>query len=543
MEKTLRVMWGRMWEMHQQAKNMLFFSSHSTANTQVQKKQENIIQYKEPSRAPKSSPAQRIGLLLGPLLFLVILLFVSPDGMSKEAVAVLASTVWIATWWVTEAVPIPVASLLPIILFPLTGAVEGDAVMTPYADSIIFLFIGGFMIAIAIEKWNLHRRIALSIILMMGTNTERLVLGFIAATGFLSMWISNTATAMMMVPIALAVTSQAKESMRQDQEKMNNFVKATMLGVMYAASIGGLGTLIGTPANMVLASTVKNLYNIDLSFFTWMMFAIPLVVVILSVAWLFLVKVAFPQEVKHLPSGKAVMEKEKKLLGKPSFEEKLILAVFLFTAFCWVTRTFLLTKWFPTLNDTIIAITAGLLLFLLPAKSGQSARLLVWEDARKIPWGILLLFGGGSSIGDAFQSTGLSKWIGQQMTVLDGMNFAIVIVAVIVLVIVLSEFTSNVATSIMLLPVMASLAVALEVHPYSLLFAAGVATSCAFILPTAATPNTITFATGKIKLWDMMRSGIWMNLFCIVIVTLMVLYFMPIVWDIDMTSLPESMRK
>lgn len=491
---------------------------------------------------PKISKGQKIGLFLGPLLFLAIMLFFPAEGLSKEGIGVLATTVWIATWWITESVPIPITSLMPILLFPMLGVTKASEVTISYADSIIFLFIGGFMLAIAIEKWNLHRRIAMTIISIMGVKTERLVLGFIIATGFLSMWISNTATAMMMVPIALAIISQARDSLTHEKEQIDHFVKATLFGVMYAASLGGLGTLVGTPANIILANTISQMFNVELDFFTWMMFATPLVIIFLTVTWLYLVKLAFPQKLKELPGSKELVMKEKKLLGAVSYEEKIILSVFIFTALCWMTRSFLLVKWMPFLDDTMIAIFAAFLLFLIPAKNSDETRILVWKDAEKIPWGILLLFGGGSALGKGFQTSGLAQWIGEQMTFLGGFHFSIVVITVVLLVIILSEFTSNVTTSIMLLPIMGALASAIDVHPYMLLFAASVATSCAFMLPTAATPNTIMFATGQIPVKVMIRTGFWLNLFCLVIIMLMIIYFMPFVYGIDISVFPESLK-
>ena len=536
-------MWGRMWGMHQQVKDTLSLFSRPVLVKENEKVTDIKSEEKKPPGVPKLKTGQKIGLALGPLLFFAIMYFFPAEGLSKEGLGVLATTVWIATWWITEALPIPVTSLLPILLFPILGVVEAKEVTTPYADSIIFLFIGGFTLAIAIEKWNLHRRIAMGIISIMGIRTERLVLGFILATGFLSMWISNTATAMMMVPIALAIVTQAKESIHQeDKSQIENFVKATLFGVMYAASLGGLGTLVGTPANIILANTINKMYNIELDFFTWMTFATPLVLILLTVSWLYLVKVAFPQKLKTLPGSKEMMEKERKLLGKISYEEKVILSVFIFTALCWMSRSFLLVKWMPYLDDTMIAIFAAVLLFLLPAKNGDSPRILAWKDAEKIPWGILLLFGGGSALGTAFQTSGLAQWIGEQMTFLEGLHFALVIIAVVLLVILLSEFTSNITTSIMLLPIMGSLALALDVHPYMLLFAASVATSCAFMLPTAATPNTIMFATGQLPVKVMIRTGFLMNLFCLGIITLMIMYFMPAIWGIDLKIFPENMK-
>lgn len=543
MEKRLQSVWGRMWVIHQQVKDALVFMVRPTVKVKENEKRiRGNAKDIQPPVAPKLSKGQKFGLFLGPLLFLVIMLFFPAGDLSKQGIAVLSTTVWIATWWITEAIPIPVTSLMPILLFPMLGVTKASEVTTPYADSIIFLFIGGFMLAIAIEKWNLHRRIAMTIISIMGTKTERLVLGFIISTGFLSMWISNTATAMMMVPIALAIVSQAKNSITHDKEQIDHFVKATLFGVMYAASLGGLGTLVGTPANIILANTIQQMFHIELDFFTWMMFATPLVIIFLTVTWLYLVKLAFPQKLKELPGSKEMVLKEKKLLGAISYEEKIILSVFIFTAICWMTRSFLLVKWMPFLDDTMIAIFAGFLLFLIPAKNGSSARILVWKDAEKIPWGILLLFGGGSALGQAFQTSGLAQWIGDQMTFLGGYHFAIVIISVVLLVILLSEFTSNITTSIMLLPIMGALALAINVHPYMLLFAASVATSCAFMLPTAATPNTIMFATGQIPVKVMIRTGFWLNLFCLVIITLMIVYFMPFIYGIDITVFPDSMK-
>lgn len=543
MEKRLVSGWWKMWAMHQQVKDTFVFMVKPALKVKENENrlQVNPVKNQRPV-TPKISKGQKIGLFLGPLLFLIIMFFFPAEGLSKEGIGVLATTVWIATWWITESVPIPVTSLMPILLFPMLGVTKASEVTTPYADSIIFLFIGGFMLAIAIEKWNLHRRIAMTIISIMGVKTERLVLGFIIATGFLSMWISNTATAMMMVPIALAIVSQARDSITHEKEQIDHFVKATLFGVMYAASLGGLGTLVGTPANIILANTVSQMFNIELDFFTWMMFATPLVIIFLTVTWLYLVKLAFPQRLKELPGSKEMVMKEKKLLGAVSYEEKIILSVFIFTALCWMTRSFLLVKWMPFLDDTMIAIFAAFLLFLIPAKNSDETRILVWKDAEKIPWGILLLFGGGSALGKAFQTSGLAQWIGDQMTFLGGFHFAIVVITVVLLVIILSEFTSNVTTSIMLLPIMGALAFAINVHPYMLLFSASIATSCAFMLPTAATPNTIMFASGQIPVKVMIRTGLWLNLFCLAIIMLMIIYFMPFVYEIDISVFPESLK-
>ncbi|WGG47937.1 DASS family sodium-coupled anion symporter [Rossellomorea sp. DA94] len=493
------------------------------------------------SPEPTANPGKKIGFMLGPVLFFLIILFFSPEGLSKEAVGVLAGTVWIAIWWITEAIPIPATSLLPIILFPVTGALQSGDVTSAYGDGTIFLFMGGFIIAIAMEKWNLHKRIAMNIILLIGTSTERIVLGFMLATGFLSMWISNTATAMMMLPIGTAVIYQVNESLKKEgANRTGHFSKVIMLGIAYSASIGGLGTLIGTPPNTIFAAVVKQLYGIDFSFAKWMLFGVPLAAILLIVTWWYLIKVAFPLKIKELPGGREIVEQENRSLGRISFEEKLVLTVFTATALCWITRSFLLNKWIPSLDDTIIAMTGALVLFLLPGR--KEARLINWEDAKKLPWGILLLFGGGLAIAKGFKETGLAEWIGKQLTVLDGVSFIIILAAVTTFVIFLTEITSNTATATMMFPIMAALAAALDVHPYSLMVAAGLAASCAFMLPVATPPNAVVFGSGYIKMGDMVKAGVWLNLISIVFITLLIYFVMPLVWGVDLGAFPGHLK-
>ncbi|MDX8343342.1 DASS family sodium-coupled anion symporter [Rossellomorea sp. YZS02] len=526
--------WGTLWSWNRDVKETLqFFTSGSTpvnGTMEIDRKPE-----------PTANPRQTIGFVLGPLLFMLILLFFSPEGLSKEAVAVLAGTVWIAVWWITEAIPIPATSLLPIILFPVTGALQSGEVTSAYGDGTIFLFMGGFIIAIAMEKWNLHKRIAMNIILLIGTSTERIVLGFMLATGFLSMWISNTATAMMMLPIGTAVVYQVNESLqKKGAKRTGHFSKVIMLGIAYSASIGGLGTLIGTPPNTIFAAVIKQLYGIDFSFAKWMLFGVPLAAILLMVTWWYLIKVAFQLKIKELPGGREIVEKENYSLGRISFEEKLVLTVFVATALCWITRSFLLNEWIPSLDDTIIAITGALVLFLLPGR--KQSRLMNWDDAKKLPWGILLLFGGGLAIAKGFKETGLAEWIGKQLTVLDGISFIIILVAVTAFVIFLTEITSNTATATMMFPIMAALAAALDVHPYSLMVAAGLAASCAFMLPVATPPNAVVFGSGYIKMGDMVKAGVWLNLISIVFITLLIYFVMPIVWGVDLGGFPENMK-
>ncbi|WP_100330368.1 SLC13 family permease [Bacillus xiapuensis] len=537
MGEAVKRAWGQLWNMHNDIIRAFQLITQPSSNGGGSISKDEAGGRKKPKRSRR----QNAGLWLGPLLFMICLFGVSPEGMSKEATAVLASTAWIATWWITEAIPIPVTSLLPIILFPLTGAVT-EGITSAYADSTIFLFMGGFILAIALEKWQLHRRIALNIILCVGTSTQQIVLGFMVATGFLSMWISNTATAMMMMPIALAVIKQVDDSLDGQNAKETNFGKAIMLGVAYSASIGGLGTLIGTPPNTIFAGVVKEIYHIDLSFGVWMLFGVPLAIILTAAVWFYLVKLAFPMKLKEIPGGKRNLQKQKEQLGRMSTEEKVVLTVFAATAVAWITRTFLLVKFMSFLDDTIIAITAAILLFVLPSKKAEDGKLLNWNDAKNIPWGILLLFGGGLAIAKGFKDSGLAQWIGEQLTVLQGIPLLFIIAIVTALVIFLTEITSNTATATMMFPIMASLAAALHIHPYGVMVAAGLAASCAFMLPVATPPNAVVFGSGMLKIQDMAKAGFWINLLSIIVITALIYLFMPVVWGMDLHSFPASLK-
>lgn len=478
-----------------------------------------------------------------------MLLFFSPKGLAWEGIAILASTVWIAVWWMTEAIPIPVTSLLPIILllFPMTGGLDIGTTTSSYGSDTIFLFMGGFMIALAMEKWNLHRRIALTIISLIGTNTNRIVLGFMVSTGFLSMWISNTATAMMMVPIGLAIIYKVSDALKEDPSidtLKDNFAfgKALMLSIAYSASIGGVATLIGTPPNAALAGVINEMYDIQLSFSTWMLFGVPIAWGFIFIIWFYLVRIAFPLKLKELPGGKSVITKEKQKLGNASSEEKAVFTIFVFTALAWITRSFVLAELNQNINDAIIAVAAAIILFIIPSKNKQGDFLLDWNTAIKLPWGILLLFGGGLAIAAGFTQSGLSEWIGTQLITLQGIHIFIVLLVITALVIFLTEITSNTATANMMYPIMAALAIALGVHPYVVMIAAGVASSCAFMLPVATPPNAVVFGAGYLRIPDMAKAGIVLNLIGIVLVTISVYFLLPLVWGIHLTELPDFMK-
>ena len=485
----------------------------------------------------KKVSTRRIGLILGPLLFVVFQSWVHPEGMSEPARAVLASTLWVATWWITEAIPIPVTSLLPIVLFPMTGALPIQRTTEAFGHPLIFLYVGGFIIAVAIERWNLHRRIAMNIIYWVGTNTRMIVLGFMLATALLSMWISNTATAVMMLPIGMAVVTH----LAGDSAQKAQIGKILMLAIAYAASIGGVATLIGTPTNLVLAGVIEELYGKEISFTEWFVFGLPISIVLLTICWIYLTRVAGKLGVSSIPGGRAEIRRQLHALGKLTYEERIVGIVFAATALCWILRSFVLNQWLPGLNDTIIAIAGASILFFLPSRQ-KSQMLLDWEAAVRIPWGIILLFGGGLALAAGFQTTGLAEWIGSQLTLLEGVHLVILILVLIAAVNFLTEITSNVATASMILPILASLALAINVHPYGLMVAATVAASCAFMLPVATPPNAVVFGSGYLRIPDMVRTGIWMNLISIVLLTLAVYLLLPEIWQIDLHApLQEGM--
>ncbi len=484
---------------------------------------------------------KNIGLLLGPSAFLLILLFFHPEGLSAQAVAVLAATVWIAIWWITEAIPIAATSLLPIVLFPITGALNIKSTTTSFGHPFVFLYVGGFILAIAIEKWNLHKRIALHIINVIGTNLKLIVLGFMLATAFMSMWISNTATAVMMLPISLAIIKQYLDDPKTVVDENALFGKAMMLAIAYSASIGGMATLIGTPPNLVLAGVIKELYNIEISFAQWMLFGLPISILLLFTCWLYLVNIAFDLKKQSFPGGRAEIATQIKSLGKITFEEKVVLAIFIFTALSWILRKDVLQPLLPNIDDTIIAMFAGIIVFILPS-SKKGEKILNWEEAVRLPWGIVLLFGSGMAIAEGFEKSGLAYWIGTQMTALDGITMLFILLFVVTVVNFLTEVTSNLATASMLLPVLAQMSSAIDVHPYILMVSATMAASCAFMLPVATPPNAVVFGSGYLSMPDMVQKGFWLNILSILLITALVYFVLPWLWGFNMTIFPEGWK-
>lgn len=490
---------------------------------------------------------QKIGFFLGPALFILMLFLPVPEGMKPEAWRVAAITVLMAIWWITEAIPIPATSLLPIVLFPALGVMKSAQATAPYADHLIYLFMGGFFIAVTMERWNLHRRIAIHTIRLVGTSPARMTLGFMLATGFLSMWISNTATAMMMVPIGLAVVMQAtglsSDQMRERVGGNNseiNFGKGLMLGIAYAASIGGVATIIGTPPNTIMVGMIGKMYGQTISFAEWMMYGVPLSAIMLAIAWILLTKVLFKTGGLELGGGAAIIENELRKLGPMKKEEKYIVLVGCVVSFLWIFQV-LIVKWtgMTMIADATIGILGALAMFAIPSDFKKGVFLLDWKTAVKIPWDVILLFGGGLAIANGFAKTDLAVWIAQQLTLLDGLHMLTFVTIVVTMTIFLTEVTSNTATATLLIPIMGASAVALGVHPYATIIGAVVAASYAFMLPVATPPNAVIFGTGCVTIPQMARAGVWLNIIGIILITGFTAYIMPALWGIDLNALPD----
>ncbi|UWG48879.1 Na+/H+ antiporter NhaD or related arsenite permease [Halanaeroarchaeum sp. HSR-CO] len=479
---------------------------------------------------------QHLGLVLGPTTFGTVALL-SPFGMSPVANATFASTLWIAIWWVTEAIPIPATSLLPVVLFPLTGVVDVAGATAPYADPIVFLLLGGFLLALAIERWHLHRRIALTIVGVVGVQTDRLLLGFMVSTAFLSMWISNSATAMLMVPIGMAViaefgvpTATERETpvstpagdgppidvvhdvgIDPDDLPETRFGLALMLGIAYSASIGGVATIIGSPPNAVFAGVVQSRFGLEITFLDWMLFATPLSVGFLLVTWYLLLWLFRPPS-RAADTTEAIIETQREVLGDVSRGERRVLVVFVLVAAAWVLRPFVLQPLFPSVTDTVIALAGGVLLFAIPADLREGEFLLHWDDAKRLPWGVLVLLGGGFSLANAFQESGLDEVIARSFTALGGLPLVAILLVVATVVVFLTEVTSNTATATVFMPIMASLGATLGVSPITLMGAAALAASLAFMLPVATPPNAVVFGSGYVSVPQMARAGLLLNL-------------------------------
>lgn len=481
--------------------------------------------------AEKMTSVKRAGLVLGPALAALMVLAGAPEGLTSAAWGTGALMVWMAVWWATEPIPIPVTSLLPLVILPLVGAGAPATISTGYAHPIVLLLLGGFVIALGIERWDLHRRIALNIVARVGASPGALIFGFMVATALLSMWISNTATTLMMVPIAVSAASALRDT-------DGRFTVGLLLGVCYAASIGGVATPIGTPTNLIAMDWLQRESGGSISFLQWMSFGIPAVLLLIPAAWWRVTRgIAKLEGAGHALDD---IRKKKTALGPIRGPERRIAIVFTIVALCWVSRLWLvqlaahfgfdvLSTFSGSQVDMMIAIAGAIAVFLVPAGGDQARALLTWDEARKLPWGVLLLFGGGIALGNAVKSTGLSAWIGTNLSVLSLLPALFFIIVVVALVIFLTELTSNVATMTTLAPILGALATSIGAAPSSLLAPAAVAASCAFMLPVATAPNAIIYASGKVSVAQMIRAGFAINLIGIVIVTLIGFWLAPLV--------------
>ncbi len=489
----------------------------------------------------KARSIQLIIRILGPVLFLLVVYGIPIEGLMPAGKVVLGVAIWMALWWIFETIPISVTALIPLVIFPLFEGLSLQRTTAAYGHKYIFLYIGGFILAIAIEKWGLHKRIALTIIKWIGTNVSSIVLGFMIATAFLSMWISNTATAVMMLPIGLAIISQLKDNPATEENEHQDFGKALMLAIAYSATIGGMATLIGTPPNLILAGVVEELYQVEIEFFQWTRFALPISLLLLAIAWFYITRIAYRLRGQSFPGGIQEIKRLHHALGRIKREEVYVLVVFICTALLWIFSA-LIKRVIPAFDDSIVAIMAAISLFLIPSKRDKKQSLLHWEEAVKIPWGILLLFGGGIALAEGFRSSGLASWIGDQLVTFEYLPTLILLLILITAVNFLTEITSNLATTAMLLPVLAPMALTLDLHPFMLMVSATLAASCAFMLPVATPPNAVVFGSGYLKIIDMARHGIWLNILSILLISLLIWFYLPFVWDIDLFQFPSDFK-
>ena len=485
----------------------------------------------------KSSSIKRIGLFIGLIAAVLVFIFadLGPENYNARLTASIAALM--SVWWIFEAIPLAATALIPLVLFPILGIVNAKQTSQAYMNSTIFLFMGGFIIAIAMEKWNLHKRIALNLISLFGSNPSRIIMGFMVASAFISMWISNTATAVMLLPIGLAILYKLEDQF--GAERIRNFSISLLLGIAYACSIGGIATFIGTPPNLVF----RKIYAItfparpEISFGQWMSFGVPMMLILLVAAWAILVKLVYRID-KNLSIDPRVIKQEKDKLGKITYEEKNVLIVFVITAFLWIFRTKLdlgflqIPGWSGLfskpefIDDGTVAITMSLILFLLPVKNKKDDEIAIldFSTIRKVPWDIILLFGGGFALADGFVSTGLSDIIGRQFTVLNNFPIFILIIGVSITITFLTELTSNTATAQIILPILAALSIELKIDPLILMIPATMSASMAFMMPVATPPNAIVFSSQRLRVFDMAKAGLLLNLIGAVVITLFV-YF------------------
>lgn len=473
---------------------------------------------------------RQIAFLLGPILCALIL-WLPMTLINEQMDPVIAVAVWMIIWWISEAVSISVTALLPLALFPLLGILDIKSVASNYANPIVYLFFGGFVIALALEKVKLHKRIALSILKITGTKANGIILGFMISTALMSMWISNTASTVVMLPIAVSVISLLINDADGFTKKDKNFALAIMLGIAFSANIGGMATLIGTPPNSVMLAFLNEQYQIDIGFFQWMLMGVPFSIIMLAIAYFFIVYVFYPNRLGTIAASENIIQTELDKLGRITKAEKIVLAIFMLTACAWVLRS-LLNSWFPNLKltDTTIAMIAAVAMFIVPLDLKKGSFPLEWNDTSRLPWGILVLFGGGLALASGLTQAGFIDMVGEYMAAKVHWSIWVITLVLIILMLFMTELMSNVALVTILVPLVVGIAIGLEVPILYMVIPVTLAASCAFMLPMATPPNAIVFASGHIKVLEMARIGIVLNVISVLLLMVVANYIVPLVF-------------
>ncbi|MDJ0712424.1 MAG: DASS family sodium-coupled anion symporter [Woeseiaceae bacterium] len=472
---------------------------------------------------------QLVGLFLGPAIAAIMMLSGTPAGLSDTAWTTAAIGLLMAIWWATEAVPIPVTAFMPIVAFPMLDIASIEDAAAPYANKVIFLFLGGFIIAFAMQRWNLHKRIALSVLQVAGGNGRSLVGGFMLAAASVSMWVMNTSTTMMMLPIAVSIITVIHRTVTElDDSARKDFQYSLLLGVAYGATIGGMATLVGTAPNAIMKGFVADTYGVEIHFANWMLVGLPLTILMLPLAWLVLTRIAFKVDFKTSAEGHAALRAMKDELGAMTPAEKRVAIIFSLTAFAWVSKKLLVQiPGLEGLDDSGIAMMGAVALFLVPSGEKTDPMLLRWQYAEKLPWGVLVLFGGGMSLAAAISNTGLAQWLGGSLSMVGDLPVPIIVIIAAAMIIFLTELTSNIATTMTFLPVVGAIAIESGIDPIVLTVPITFAASCAFMLPVATPPNAIVFGSGMLTIPKMVRAGMMLNIGGIFLVSLVALYLAP----------------
>ena len=498
----------------------------------------------------RNSKTKLTALVIAPLISLSLILFADLAPENPNITYTMAIAILMAIWWITEAIPLAATALLPVVLFPLFGVVDGKTISSMYFNHLIFLFLGGFLMALAMERWNLHRRIAFKVLMFFGISPGRILMGFMFATAFLSMWMSNTATTMMMIPIALSIIYKLEEIL--GKKELGTYSIGLLLGIAYAASIGGIATLVGTPPNLSFARIANIIFPAmpEISFANWLIFAIWISVLVFIAAWVLLYLMYKPKHPWH-GVDRAEFKKEYQLLGPAKQEEKIVFVLFIVMALLWVFRAgfnigfvnipgwsqlFQHPEYF---NDGTVAILISIILFVIPSKTKKNERLMNWRTANRLPWHIVILFGGGFALARGFVDSGLSVWFGEQLSGLAGTHPMVLTSVIVTMMSFLTELTSNIASTEMILPILAGMAVSIQINPLLLMIPATLAASLAFMLPVATPPNAIIFGTGRIAIKDMVKTGFLLNIVGVIVTTLVTYFWGTLVFNIDVASFPD----